>query len=336
MTFGLHAIPQDSTIDELRRLWQWADAAGFDWISTADHFEEAPPQDGNSDVFEAVSIMAAIAAGTRNVRIGCYVFCVSYRNPGLLAKSLTTIDHLSGGRVECAIGAGWHEREFRGFGIPFARIGVREDQLEEYAQCLRMLFDQRVATFHGKHFRLEEARCNPKPVQPHLRIWIGGGGEKRTLPAAVKYADGWNCPYIGPDEVAQKNRLLDQLCAQHKRDPKTLLRSANVAFYMGADEKTAEKHRQALRQQWGERLTGRTGFLVGTVPEAIDMVGQYRASGIQRLSIGVRAPFDWDALHAYAEQVMPEFGVKAPGREPKAATGRHQPEAPHLPEEGLL
>ena len=311
MTFGLHAIQQDASIDEFRRLWRWADGAGFDWISTCDHFEESPPRDRTGDCFEAVATMTAIACETRHVRVGCYVFCVNYRNPGLLAKSLTTIDHISGGRMECGIGAGWHESEYRGFGIPFERIGVREDQLEEYAQCLRMLFDQPVSTFKGGHYALDDARCNPKPVQKHVRIWIGGLGEKRTLPAAAKYADGWNGPYLGPEDFIRKSRLLDELCARNGRDPSTLARTANVAFYMGADATAAATNRK-LVEQWGAVAAGRTGFLVGTPQEAIDQVAKYRDAGVARLSIGVRAPFDWDALHAYAEHVLPAFGAAPP------------------------
>lgn len=310
MTFGLHGITQDCTIDELRRLWTWADTAGFDWISTADHFEEAPPKDRNSDVFEAVAVMAAIAGATRHVRVGCLVFCVNFRNPGLLAKSLSTIDHLSGGRVECGLGAGWHENEHRAFGLPFERIGIREDRLEEYAQCLRLLFDQPVASFRGTHFTLDEARCNPKPVQPHVRIWIGGGGEKRTLPAAAKYADGWNCPYTGIEDIVRKLKLLDELCERHGRDPKSLSRTANAGFYMGIDAASAARGRKTL-EAWGGHLHNRTGFLLGTPSEVIDQVATYRETGVDRLSIGVRAPFDWEALQAFAEDVMPKFGVVA-------------------------
>lgn len=311
MTFGLHGITQDCTIDDLRRLWTWADGAGFDWISTADHFEEAPPKDRNSDVFEAVAVMAAIAGATRHVRVGCLVFCVNFRNPGLLAKSLATIDHLSGGRVECGIGAGWHANEHRAFGLPFEGIGVREDRLEEYAQCLRLLFDQPTASFSGKHFVLDEARCNPKPVQPHVRIWIGGGGEKRTLPAAAKYADGWNCPYVGIEDIVRKLRILDELCERGGRDPQSLLRTANAGFYMGVDARAAERGRKTL-EAWGGHLQDRTGFLLGTPAEVVDQVATYRQTGVHRLSIGVRAPFDWEALEAFAEDVMPKFGAVRP------------------------
>ena len=219
MTFGIHVGHLGGPMDELRKLWRFADAAGFDWTSVADHFQESPPQGGDGDCFEAIASYTAMAMETKRVRLGALVFCVNYRNPGLLAKSLCTIDHLSGGRVECGIGAGWHEAEYRGFGIPFERIGVREDQLEEAVQILRMLFDQKVSNFDGKHFKLVDARCNPKPLQPRLRIWIGGQGEKRTLRAAAKYADGWNAPYIDPKVWAAKNAVLDEWCAKEGRDP---------------------------------------------------------------------------------------------------------------------
>jgi alkanesulfonate monooxygenase SsuD/methylene tetrahydromethanopterin reductase-like flavin-dependent oxidoreductase (luciferase family) len=161
MTFGIHVGHLGGPMDELRKLWRFADAAGFDWTSVADHFQESPPQGGDGDCFEAIASYTAMAMETKRVRLGALVFCVNYRNPGLLAKSLCTIDHLSGGRVECGIGAGWHESEYRGFGIPFERIGVREDQLEEAVQILRLLFDQKVSSFDGKHFKLVDARCNP-------------------------------------------------------------------------------------------------------------------------------------------------------------------------------
>src|SRR5207244_13508589 len=146
----------------------------------------------------ALPISAAV--DTKRVRLGALVYCVAYRKPGLHAKSLTTIDHLSGGRVDCGLGAGWHEIEARAFGYEFPRIGVREDMLEEYAQCMRLLLDpeSRRASFQGKHFRLENAPNYPKPLQPRMPIWIGGRGQKRTLRAAAKSAARCNAPSIAP------------------------------------------------------------------------------------------------------------------------------------------
>jgi alkanesulfonate monooxygenase SsuD/methylene tetrahydromethanopterin reductase-like flavin-dependent oxidoreductase (luciferase family) len=325
MTFGIHVGHLGSPLAELRKLWRFADDKGFDWFSVSDHFQESPPQGGDIDCFESVSTMTAAAVETRKVRVGCLVYCINYRNPGVLAKALSTIDHLSGGRVECGIGAGWHEIEYRAFGIPFEPIGVREDQLEEAAQVLRLLFDpaQRRATFHGRHFRLEDARSNPKPLQKHLRIWIGGLGEKRTLRAAAKYADGWNAPYISPEDFKRKSDILTDWCLKEGRDPARVLRTVNVGFYMGADARGARRQDEIMRSQWGKELDRRIGgFFTGTPREVVDRIGEYRKAGAVRLNIGLRLPFDWEALHAYAEEVLPRFlpkkrAARKPARRPR-------------------
>jgi F420-dependent oxidoreductase-like protein len=308
MTFGIHVGHLAGPMDELRRLWKFADDRGFDWFSVSDHFQESPPQGGDRDCFEAVATMSAAAVETTRVRIGCLVYCINYRNPGLLAKVLTTIDHLSGGRAQCGIGAGWHEIEYRTFGIPFASIGVREDQLEEYAQILRLLFHQPVSSFAGKHFQLNEARCLPRPVQDRLPIWIGGGGEKRTLRAVARYADGWNAPYLGPEEWQAKNAVLDRWCEQEGRDPDTIARTINVGFYMGADESAAARHEEKFKAHWGRETAERSGFLRGTPAQALDMVAAYKEAGAQRLNIALReGPYDWEALDAFVEVVLPAF-----------------------------
>src|SRR5213083_1241171 len=158
MTFGMHLGHVGGPMAEMRKLWRYADANGFDWFSSADHFQESPYRDGNGPCFEAISTMAAIALDTKHVKVGSLVICVNYRNPGVLAKAVCTIDHLSGGRCELGIGAGWHQHEYEGFGIPFERIGIRQDHLEEAVQILRMLFDQPVSNFKGQYFQLNDAR----------------------------------------------------------------------------------------------------------------------------------------------------------------------------------
>jgi len=212
MKFGIHIGHMGGPLAEMRKLWKFADAKGFDWFSVSDHFQESPPRGGDMDCYEAIATLTAAAMDTQRIRLGSGVYCVAYRNPGLLAKSLTTIDHLSNGRVDCGLGAGWHDVEAKAFGFPFPSIGPREDMLEEYAQIMRLLLDpeQRRTSFEGKHFRVTDAPNNPKPVQPRIPIWIGGRGEKRTLRAAAKYADGWNGAYIGPDDWKHLGQVLDQ------------------------------------------------------------------------------------------------------------------------------
>jgi F420-dependent oxidoreductase-like protein len=290
----------------MRRLWRFADERGFDWFSVSDHFQETPPQGGDIDCFESVSTMAAVAAETKRVRVGCLVFCVGYRHPGVLAKAVSTIDHLSGGRADCGIGAGWDEIEFAAYGIPFPPIKVREDQLEEYAEVLRLLFDRRRADFAGAHYRLVDAPNNPKPLQRRLPLWIGGAGEKRTLRTAARFADGWNAPYLSAEEWKRKSGVLDHWCETLGRDPGAIARTINVGFYMGADARGAKRQDERYRQHWG--ADRRTGFLRGTAHEAADVIARFRDAGAYRLNIGLReGPYDWEALDAFASDVMPAF-----------------------------
>ena len=292
----------------MRKLWRFADDRGFDWFSVSDHFQETPPQGGDGDCFEALSTMAAVAVETTRVRVGCLVFCVGYRHPGVLAKALSAIDHLSNGRADCGIGAGWDEVEFLAYGIPFPPIKIREDQLEEYAQVLRLLFDERRATFRGAHFRLEDAPNNPKPLQKRLPLWVGGAGEKRTLRTAARFADGWNAPYLSPDEWKRKSAVLDAWCEVAGRDPAQIARTVNLGFYAGADSRAARHAEDLYQRHWGQDRRGMTGFLRGTVREAADLVARFRDAGASRVNIALReGPYDWDSLEAFATEVVPAF-----------------------------
>jgi F420-dependent oxidoreductase-like protein len=314
VTFGIHIGPQNIDIQDLRRLWTYADTHGFKWISVWDHFYEAPPVDGNSPHFEAVALMSAIACETRNVEIGCLVFCASYRNPGLLTKSLITIDHLSGGRAAIGLGAGWHEMEHNAFGYPFRPPKERLDLLEENIRAIRMLLDQDRTTFEGTYVRLTNAAMYPKPVRRPMPIWVGGQGERRTLRIAARYADGWNVPYIGPEDYKHKSEVLDRWCEKEGRDPATIKRSINLGFYMAASQAQAEAAWDKLRRQWGasERSPRSpeamaAGSLVGGPRDVVDQIGRFVDVGVTALNIAFRPPVDWEALDAFVEEVMPKF-----------------------------
>lgn len=295
---GVHSGQQDCSYEELRKIWHLADTSGLYWVSVWDHFYEAPYRDGTGNCFEATATMAALAAETRNVRVGCLVFCMGYRNPGILAKSAATIDHISGGRLELGIGGGWHEAEHQAFGIPFRPVKERLDILEESVQIIRSLLTTEKTSFNGHYFKFEDAYCNPKPLQQSPRIWIGGRGETRTLRIVAKYADGWNAAYISAEDYQKKSKVLDQWCDVENRDPKSIQRNVNVHFQMGANKISAQKKRESFQGQEA---------LYGTPAEAIDQIGEYTKAGAEGLNIALRAPFDWDALQAFMEDVVPHF-----------------------------
>ena len=150
MQLGVHIGQQNMTMNEMRDIWKRADAAGADWISVWDHLYEAPPQGGTVDHFEAVACLGALAADTHRARLGCLVFYVGYRNPGLLAKAAVTIDHISGGRFELGIGAGWHEWEAEAYGYDFPSVGKRLDMLDEAAGLINSFYDNDRTTHSGR------------------------------------------------------------------------------------------------------------------------------------------------------------------------------------------
>src|SRR2546428_4423610 len=220
MRFGIHAGPQDCAVADLRRLWRIADERGFHWCSVWDHlYSVSDLSDPAKPAFEGVATMAALASETKRVRVGCLVFCVCYRPVGLLAKAAVTIDHLSGGRCELGIGAGWNEIEARAFGIPFPSIKERLDQLEETAKTLRALFDGERVTLAGRQLRLEDALCEPRPVQPRLRLWIGGQGGERLLPPVARPAGGLKVALPAPAALARRDAPPHRWFELRDRDP---------------------------------------------------------------------------------------------------------------------
>ncbi len=308
--FGVHTGPQNCTLDDLRHVWHLADRSGFHWVSIWDHFYPAMlvPGDAQGTCFEAVSVMTALAAETKHVRVGSLVYCISYRHPAVLANAMVTIDHVSGGRMELGLGAGWSQLEYDAYGIPFLAIKDRLDQLEEGLQIVRGLFTQEITNFKGRHFTLTNARCDPKPVQKSPRLWVGGMGEKRLLRMAAKYADGWNVPFIGPELFAQKNQVLTHWCEKEQRDPRAILRTVNLGLAIGRNEAEAQKKRDGLKVQFGGALSFmEPGMLIGTPQQVIDRIGQYVRSGAEWIILALRAPFDVEGLQVFINEVMPAF-----------------------------
>ncbi len=309
MRFGIHAGPQDCSLAELRRLWRIADEQGFHWCSVWDHlYSVSDLADPAKPAFEGVATMATLAAETRRVRVGCLVFCVCYRTVGVLAKAAVTIDHVSGGRCELGLGAGWNEAEPRAFGFPFPPIGQRLHLLEESALVLRRLFDGERVTFAGRQLALTDAICEPRPVQPRLRLWIGGQGEKRLLRIVARHADGWNVPFLAPEVFAQRNQTLDRWCERERRDPRAITRTVNLGLAIGANEAEVTRQEENLRLMFGP-LTDfvRPGVLGGTPPQVIDRIGEYARAGAEWVILALRAPFDWQGVDLFVREVMPAF-----------------------------
>lgn len=308
-TLGAHVGQQNMEMAEMRQLWRRLDGAGLDWISAWDHLYEAPPADGTQPHFEAVATLGALCADTTRARVGCLVFYVGYRNPGLLAKAALTLDHISGGRFELGLGAGWHEQEARAFGYDFPDIATRFDMLEEAVPLIRDLLDPAVArtTHDGRFFRAERAACVPGPVDDRrLPVWVGGVGPRRTPAVVARHADGWNAAYIPASQFRRLSERLDGACEAVDRNPATVERTVNLLFMLSTDRRAGEQLARQLDEQWGELAARvKAGALVGSPEQAVEVIAAYAAAGATGLNIALRAPWDAEALDAYLEDVVP-------------------------------
>ena len=293
-------------MDELRHLWRRADDSGFWWVSVWDHFYPAQTE-ATGTCFEAVSCHTALAALTTNVRCGCLVYAAAYRNPAMLAKVATTIDHLSGGRMELGIGAGWHVDEFAAYGVPFLSPGARLRQMDEAAQIIKGLWTQERTTVHGEHFQVTDAILNPKMVQASPRLWMGTRGPK-ALAITARHADAWNAAFVTPEDWGARNARLTQELEAIGRDPASVLRSVNVGLVLAGDQAGADAKRAVYDQQFGaaaDNVLG--GSLYGTPQQAIDKVGEYRDAGADLVIVALRAPFDLDGFEVFIDEVKPAF-----------------------------
>jgi F420-dependent oxidoreductase-like protein len=210
---------------ELRDLARSAEKSGFASFWVSDHFFGGPGGTPDRNCLEAWTLLAALARDTTKIRLGVLVAAVQYRNPALQAKMAASVDHISGGRLEFGVGAGWKEDEYRAYGYDFPSPGDRVDQLREGLEITRRLWQDDRATYHGTHYRIDDAVCAPKPTQrPRPPIWIGGSGP-RVMRLAARYADGFDLGKHGvggadltPDEMAASFRELDAAERTAKRE----------------------------------------------------------------------------------------------------------------------
>ncbi len=232
MRFGIKLMPQHCTWDELLALFQAADDAEvFESAWTFDHFYPIYG-DWEGPCLEAWTTMGALAQATSRVRIGCMVNGVVYRHPAVLANMAASLDVISGGRLDLGLGAGWNERELDAYGIELGSLTERFDRFEEACEVITSKLREKSTTFSGRYYSVTDARCEPKgPQRPHPPIVIGGGGEKRTLRIAAKYAQHWNFPGGAPADFARKRDVLHAHCVDIGRDPSEITTSTHLLMW---------------------------------------------------------------------------------------------------------
>ena len=268
----------DDLFEHIADLAVTAETSGFDSVWVMDHFFQLPPMGGpDQPMLEAYTLLGALAARTRRVQLGTLVTGVTYRNPGILAKMVTTLDVISRGRAILGIGGAWYDVEHQGLGIDYPRDGVRLDMLAEAVQVCRAMFEGDDVSFTGTHYRLDHARNLPRPVQPGgPKIMIGGGGEKRTLRLVAQYADKCNVGG-GVDTLAHKIEVLHRHCAEVGRDPAEIdVTWMTPLILTTSDQNTAEV--RAMVDSGGSPQET-AGFTIGQPQEIPDLVAGHIEAG---------------------------------------------------------
>lgn len=236
MRFGLDVSQHQLSVDELIGRVRLAEEAGFEGAWVFDHFK-ALYGDPTGPCLEGWTLLAGLSRETSRVRLGTLVTGMTHRNPSVLAAEALTVDHLSAGRLELAVGAAWNEGEHRQLGIDFPPAGERMDRLEEGVQVLKLLLTTDHARFDGRHYRLDDASLRPRPVQrPHPPLWIGGTGRKRLIPIAGRYADVWHGWADTPEEFAEINAILDRAAEGAGRDPSDVARASALDLSQPMDD----------------------------------------------------------------------------------------------------
>jgi F420-dependent oxidoreductase-like protein len=307
---GILAWSQYTDWPSLRRVGATVDDLGFDSLWTWDHLYPIFG-DPRGPIFEGYMTLAGWAPVTRRVSLGLLVGANTFRNPALVAKTITTLDHVSGGRAVLGIGGAWFELEHIAYGIDFGKsVGERLDRLDEAVGIMRGMLDGKQPS-GGRFYSTREVVNEPPPVQERLPIMIGGGGERKTLRTVARYADMWN---VGGtlDELRHKDSVLRRWCEEVGRDQAEIERTLlpGVVVLRGS-EREARRHAEEIRRT-NRGWEGEPG-LVGTADQVAERLAPYLELGFRNMLFDFAPPFDEETLERLARVVRPQLESRVPG-----------------------
>jgi alkanesulfonate monooxygenase SsuD/methylene tetrahydromethanopterin reductase-like flavin-dependent oxidoreductase (luciferase family) len=313
---------QGLTYDEQLAIVRRAEVAGFEQFFRSDHYQSFPGDSGDRTT-DAWAVLAGLARETTKIGLGVLMSPVTFRHAGNLAKVATTVDEMSGGRIEFGVGAGWNDDEHRQLGLPFPEIEVRAQMLEENLAVLRGLWGEPDGwSFQGKSITVEGSEFHPKPVDvpgrprgangaARPRLIVGGQGTKRSSRIAAAYADEFNLSSSSPDVARAKFADLDAACQAIGRDPATLTRSTMVGVLIGRDEAEVDGRKAALLTAFGNEAGGEDWFdareprwILGTPDQARAMVARFADAGVERIMLQDFLPRDLDHIDLMAEALF--------------------------------
>ena len=313
MRFAIMIEPQQglSYADQLA-VARRAEAVGFEAFFRSDHIQSFPGPD-DLPTTDAWTVLAGLARETSTIRLGALVSPVTYRLPGVFAKVVTTVDEMSGGRVEVALGTGWHEQEHARHGVPFPPIAERAEMLEEALTILRGLWQEPDGwSYAGRHWSVSNALFRAKPVQrPHPPILVGGDGTPRGLRIAAHFADEFNLVDGDPDHIADRYAALDAACLAIGRDPSSITRSAMLGTLIGANAAELASRKEALLAGFAVKEDGEAWFgrregtwIIGTPDRARARIAELAAVGVERVMFQDLVPRDLAMIELLGREVV--------------------------------
>jgi F420-dependent oxidoreductase-like protein len=304
--FSIQVGQQFASWPEIVRIWGDAERLGYDGAYTYDHFM-AVMMDPFDPCLEAWTSLAALAVHTRRLRLGVLVTGNTYRHPAVLAKMATTVDVVSGGRLDFGIGSGWFETEHAALGIPFRTAAERCAMLDEALTAIRALWTERTATFDGRHYALRDAIAEPKPVQqPHPPILIAASGEKLMLRIVARHADAWNS-FGSPETFRRKIGVLAEHCRAERRDPGRIEKSVLLPASIGDDPDAWAPLVQGYAAYLGVGPEDAArAMLLGTPADVRRQIDGYLAVGVTHFVLTL-TPFNFEVMERFARDVMPAY-----------------------------
>jgi F420-dependent oxidoreductase-like protein len=304
--FGFQTGQQFASWPDIVRLWQRAEALGYDSAWMYDHFV-AIMMDPHDPTLESWTCLAALATSTKTLRVGILVTGNTYRHPAILANMATTVDVISEGRLEFGIGTGWYEPEHKMFGMPFGSFRERCERLDESLQVIRSLWTEGETSFAGRYYQLNAATHEPKPVQkPHPPIVVAGSSEKHVLPIVARHADHWTS-FGSPDVYRHKVGILDRLCREVGRSADRIEKSVLVPAIITDDLDAASLliKGYAAYQKISEE-EARHWMLLGPADAVRDQVEAFIQAGVTHVIV-MLTPYNLSVLEDFARDVMPAF-----------------------------
>ncbi|MGH3464042.1 MAG: LLM class F420-dependent oxidoreductase [Kribbellaceae bacterium] len=299
---------QGASYDDQLAVAKKTEECGFDAFFRSDHFVVMGDRDGLPGPTDSWVTLAGLARETSRIRLGTLVSSATFRYPGVLAISVAQVDQMSGGRVELGLGAGWYQAEHAAYGIEFPDTRTRFDLLTEQLELITGLWDTPVGErydFRGTHYTVTDSPGLPKPAQrPHPPIIVGGAGRRRTPALAARYAAEFNAAFRGVEPTARQFERVRAACAEHGRDPGTLVLSVAQTVCAGRDE-TELKRRAAAIGRAPEDLV--ENGLAGSPAQIVDKLGRYAEAGASRAYLQVLDLSDLEHLELIAAEVLPQL-----------------------------